>query len=292
MNQPVEIAAEAKTVRELNPEQVLRYGYCLHVADDPHVKGTLRAENAAARAKRFLSFSTAPHTPEDIYLEAAQTTAISYAGAIGNLKRALYRELDAATEERVQIEKKMRGNRGWSILSSGLTRYLMQLGMAGIIFGIGFSLAHTIAPFIPDKVADDTGSRAPSFLSGLVFVVLARWGSAVWDDHRRTRLTERFAARWESAWDHYGEMRVRTYRHHYSDLLEAWRHFTGEDYATHSVLDDVLQDDLDMRRAHSQKAKELARSSFLPLRQLIDYWRRWRSQKEDAKAGDKQSEQA
>ncbi|MFO1184553.1 MAG: hypothetical protein U1E56_07185 [Bauldia sp.] len=280
VNRPT--AEGVESIRELNPEQVLRYGYCLHVADDPFVKGTLRADAAAEKAKRFMALRAVLHTPEEIYLEAAHTTAISYAGAIGNLKRALFRELDATTEERVQVEKKMRGNRGWSIVSSGLARYLMQIGMAGIIFGIGFSLAHTIAPFIPDKFAEGSGSQAPSFLSGLVLVVLARWGSAVWDDRRRNRIAEHFAARWESAWDLYGEMRVRTYRHHYSDLLEAWKQFTGSDYATHSVLDDVLQDDLDLRRAHNRKAKELSRSSFLPLRQVIEFWRRWRAEKREA----------
>ena len=276
MNEQPLIVGDNASIRELNPEQVLRYGYCLHVADDAHAKGTLRAEGAAGNARRFLALTATPHTPEDIYLQVAQTTAVSYAGAIANLKRSLFRELDAATEERVQVERKIRGNRGWSIVSSGLMKYLMQIGMAGVVFGIGFSLANTIAPFVPDEMAQGTGKQAPSILSGLVFIVIGRWATAMWDDRRRTRIADHFAARWENAWDLYGEMRVRTFRNHYSDLLEAWKRFTGVDYATDSVLDDVMQDDLEMRRTHNQKAKELAKSSILPLREVVELWRRWR----------------
>jgi hypothetical protein len=259
-------AARPKKFEWLNPETALYIGYNLYLASDPNTIGSWRRKVAVKEAQRLYNLAASPGSRDDFFLTEVRASLASYAGALARHKRIFTDEIMQVQREYDGKQIKIIGGLTWSALMAAA----MKVGMLTIMFGIGFQLAKTIAPFIPQDFGEATGKAPPSYLLGFVFVVISRLISLVWEHYRQVYINKTYNEKKDIAWEQYGESRIREYRQHLYDLTEVWDAYTGKKYQVISSIESILEDDNMTRRIQVRRRERIAsRNQFSDLAENV-----------------------
>ncbi len=254
-----------KTLRlmHLNPSALLDLGYTFHAASDESLKARDNAEYrlAVKAADDFLALTADPLSPEGIYLLRVRPTVLSLARAITRRKNDWLRETRAAQEEFAESRERLKESR----INSIFVKMVWRLVATGLVASIGFLLAWIAAPLIPAEVGESTGKGMPSIVVGLCAAAATWYISFLLDDLNRGRMLNSLRWRENMSRQQYEEGKIEEQRHHWTELVNAWRSYTGKTFAEKPPYERIMLSDLRTSQELSEILNEHSRSLLVHL---------------------------
>jgi hypothetical protein len=237
------LTPEAK-IRLPNVDEALNIGYAIHSADDPALRDKMARQNAEIVVGKFLALDGEEGSAEEAYLTCVRAIVHSQARGITRRKEQYSRDLRIAQLRRRRQRNSIRQSRRTNDWLNGAFRLVMPLilGLTGYLF------AHLIGVFVPEEVSNQTGSRIPAILMGLVFVAIGRSIGFYLDEMKRNKIEAEYNSRCYLAFLTYEIGKLKEFRQYRKQLCEAWLQYTGEDYPITASYQMVMESDIETRR--------------------------------------------
>ena len=232
-------------IRLPNVDEALNIGYAIHSADDPALRDKMARQNAEIVVGKFLALDGEEGSAEEAYLTCVRAIVHSQARGITRRKEQYSRDLRIAQLRRRRQRNSIRQSRRTNDWLNGAFRLItpLILGLAGYLF------AHLIGVFVPEEVSNQTGSRIPAILMGLVFVAIGRSIGFYLDELKRNKIEAEYNSRCYLAFLTYEIGKLKEFRQYRKQLCEAWLQYTGEEYPATASYCMVMEGDIETRRA-------------------------------------------
>ncbi len=249
--------AEAK-MRLPNVDEALDIGYALHAADDPALAGTNQQAEARLIYTQFSNLKTEPGTPEDAYLRCIHGIVLSHARGISRRKDHWIKELNAAASD---CKKKLDKIREAHWKTNGLNAVWIMLKPLALGLS-GYLAAQLLELILPAGVHEQTGTKLPSILVALVFVLIGRSVTFLIHDAKRSRIDNELKARNYHATLAYELGKRQEYRIYRQRLCEAWLQYTGEEYPQTASYELVMAGDIETRQRIEREMQAFDRKAL------------------------------
>lgn len=259
-----------------NVDEVLDIGWAMHVADDPALDGpdgepAYGKKQAQVIVDRFRQLQAPPHTAEDAWLRAAQAIALSLGRGITRRKDAWKKELESAANERQRRLDRIKESRE----SNQFLALAWKLAGPVALGLLGFLVAKVVGYlFVSDDISQQTGTKLPAVLVGLVFVFVGRSLGFFWADTQRNTIEVEFRARCYHADLDYSLGKLQELNHYRTRLCEAWREYTHEEFPETASYRWVLAGDIETRRKLEEQIQLYDRTALWYFNQLLRLLRR------------------
>jgi hypothetical protein len=249
---------EHAKMRLPNVDEALDIGYALHAADDPALEGKIQQQEAQYVYDSFRGLKAEPNSAEDAYLRCIHGIVLSHARGITRRKDLWIKDLQAAAKCRSDELDKIR-EAHWK--NNGLN--VIWILLKPLILGIsGYLVAQLLGLILPEEVHQQTGTKLPSILVGLVFILIGRSITFLVKEAQRTQIETEFKVRSYQAILAYDLGKRQEYRLYRLRLCEAWLHYTGEEYPVTASYEMVMAGDIETREKMERQLRIYGRTAL------------------------------